>query len=78
MPPSIHNKAEEAYHLEEGSPVKGPKHPIDADDALKALNEYADGSIELDPETERRILRKIDMNLMPVMLDALSDQFTKG
>lgn len=41
------------------------KHDIDADEALKAVT-GADGNIHIDEETNRRLLRKIDLNLMPV------------
>jgi hypothetical protein len=45
------------------------KHTIDADVALEAFASYRDGAIiEIDEETNRRLLRKIDWNLMPVMI----------
>jgi hypothetical protein len=42
------------------------KHEIDADEALEAVEGREGEAIELDAETERRLLRKIDWNLMPV------------
>ncbi|KAL1311547.1 hypothetical protein AAFC00_001667 [Neodothiora populina] len=43
------------------------EHATDADEAMKAFME-ADGQVlELDEETNKRILRKIDWNLMPLM-----------
>jgi len=45
------------------------KHTQDADVALEAFASYRDGSvIVIDEETNRRLLRKIDWNLMPVMV----------
>jgi ACS family allantoate permease-like MFS transporter len=43
------------------------KHDIDADEAMKAVTSGAD-NIVIDEETNRRLLRKIDLNLMPVGL----------
>jgi ACS family allantoate permease-like MFS transporter len=44
------------------------KHTIDPDEALGAFSSYGDGAIiEIDEATNRRLLRKIDWNLMPVM-----------
>lgn len=40
-------------------------HEIDADEAMKAINSGAD-NIVIDEETNKRLLRKIDLNLMPV------------
>ena len=42
------------------------KHSIDADDALKAFASHQGQVIHLDEETNRRLLRKIDWNIMPV------------
>lgn len=48
------------------------KHSHDADEALKAF-EGRDGQIiELDEATNRRLLRRIDWNLMPVSLRPLN------
>ncbi|KAK0391468.1 hypothetical protein NLU13_0969 [Sarocladium strictum] len=41
-------------------------HEIDADEAMKAINSGAD-NIVIDEETNKRLLRKIDLNLMPLM-----------
>lgn len=41
---------------------------IDADEALQVVTGYNADAIQLDAETERRLLRKIDRNLMPVLL----------
>ncbi|OCK81997.1 membrane transporter [Lepidopterella palustris CBS 459.81] len=43
------------------------KHSHDADAALKAFAGYEGQVIEIDEETNRRLLRKIDMNLMPIL-----------
>ncbi|PON29927.1 major facilitator superfamily transporter [Trichoderma gamsii] len=46
---------------------KGEVVEIDADDALNAVAGLDAATLQLDEETERRLLRKIDMNLMPLM-----------
>ena len=56
----------EPISLEDGSapPKQVLKHSHDADEAMKAFSE---GEVEiLDEETNRRLLRKIDLNIMPV------------
>jgi ACS family allantoate permease-like MFS transporter len=40
--------------------------PNDGDEALKAFRGHEGETIELTPEAERKLLRKIDLNLMPV------------
>ena len=47
-------------------PEKILKHSHDADAALKALAGYEGTVIEMDEATNKRLLRKIDMHLMPV------------
>ena len=42
------------------------KHSHDADAALKAFAGYEGTVIEIDEVTNKRLLRKIDMHLMPV------------
>ena len=42
------------------------EHEIDADEAMKAIISHEGESFQLDAETERRLLRKIDLHLMPV------------
>lgn len=56
----------EAGALKEGHiPNKVLQHANDADDAMKA---FADGqTIHIDEATNKRLLRKIDWNLMPIM-----------
>ena len=51
-------------HVEE----KILKHSHDADAAMKAFEGYEGQTLELSEETNRRLLRKIDMHLMPVSL----------
>ncbi|KAL7943561.1 major facilitator superfamily domain-containing protein [Trichoderma barbatum] len=46
---------------------KGELVEIDADEALKAIAGLDTAAVQLDEETERRLLRKIDWNLMPLM-----------
>lgn len=43
------------------------EHAGDADDAMKAFTQAQGDIVELDEETNRRLLRKIDWNLMPMM-----------
>lgn len=43
------------------------EHSHDADAALKAFASYEGSVIEIDKETNKRLLRKIDWHLMPVM-----------
>ena len=45
----------------------GIKHHIDADEALRAFSGLDPDRLVLDAETERRLLRKIDLNIMPVL-----------
>ena len=42
--------------------------PSDGDEALKAFEGHDGETIVLTPDVERKLLRKIDMNLMPVSL----------
>jgi ACS family allantoate permease-like MFS transporter len=42
--------------------------PNDGDEALKAFVGHEGETIVLTPELERKLLRKIDLNLMPVCL----------
>ena len=44
------------------------KHANDADDAMKAFAGHEGEMLVLDEATNKRLLRKIDMNLMPVCL----------
>ena len=41
-------------------------HGLDADEALKAFIGHEGESIVLDEATNKRLLRKIDLNIMPV------------
>ena len=42
------------------------KHSNDADEAMKAYSDHEGGIIALDESTKKRLLRKIDMNILPV------------
>lgn len=48
------------------------KHSHDADAAMKAFEGYEGQTLELSEETNRRLLRKIDLHLMPVSLACVS------
>lgn len=47
-------------------PDKVLKHSHDADEALKAFASHEGTVIEIDEATNKRLLRRIDWNLMPV------------
>lgn len=47
------------------------QHAADADEALKAFMSHPGEVIELDEATNKRLLRKIDWNLMPVRIPTL-------
>lgn len=49
-----------------GVAEKGEVIQLDADEALNAVAGLDSAALRLDEETERRLLRKIDWNLMPV------------
>jgi ACS family allantoate permease-like MFS transporter len=49
-----------------GVAEKGEVIQLDADEALNAVAGLDTAALRLDEETERRLLRKIDWNLMPV------------
>ena len=44
------------------------KHSHDADEALKAFASHSGQVLEIDEATNKRLLRQIDWNLMPVSL----------
>lgn len=43
------------------------KHRTDADEAMKAFEELQGEAIELDEATNRRLVRTIDLHIMPIM-----------
>ena len=43
------------------------KHAHDADEGMKAINEFHGEPITIDTETNRRLLRQIDWHLIPIM-----------
>lgn len=55
--------------IRSGSVVDGKilEHANDGDEALKAFMEAQGQVIEIDEATNKRLLRKIDWNLMPIM-----------
>jgi hypothetical protein len=60
--------SEEAIRNGSVNPETILKHAIDGDEALKAFANYHGSVIHIDEATNKRLLRKIDMNLMPVCL----------
>lgn len=56
-------------------------NPEDADDALKAFRDHDGEVIEMDEATNRRLVRIIDRNIMPVGLSrqlSMVDGFANG
>lgn len=43
------------------------KHAHDADEAMKAISELHGETITIDEETNKRLLRRIDWHIMPIM-----------
>jgi ACS family allantoate permease-like MFS transporter len=43
------------------------EHSHDADEAMKAFADMAGVNLEIDEATNKRLLRKIDFNLLPIM-----------
>lgn len=43
------------------------KHAHDADEAMKAIGELHGETITIDEETNKRLLRRIDWHIMPIM-----------
>lgn len=58
---------ERAAVASEDGPSEGIfHHKIDADEALQAFAGHEGEYVEIDEATNRRLLRKIDLNIMPV------------
>lgn len=51
---------------EKTAPESILEHGLDADDALKAFMGHEGEQVELDEATNKKLLRKIDFNIMPV------------
>ena len=71
--PSPVGLEKEPIHIEDGHapPAKVLKHSQDADEAMKA---FEDGRVEvIDEATNRRLLRTIDLHLMPVRCNGVSN-----
>jgi hypothetical protein len=58
------------------NPSKLRRHANDADEAMKAFVGHEGQFVELTPEIEKKLLRKIDMNLMPVPFPRLGNILT--
>lgn len=43
------------------------KHAHDADEAMKAISELHGEVVTIDPETNKRLLRRIDWHMIPIM-----------
>lgn len=60
----------QAEDIEPGAVLGGPADGADADEAYKVLAAGRDGDgalLTMTPEEERRLLRKIDLHLMPLL-----------
>lgn len=49
-----------------GAPEKVLQHSNDADEAMKAFEGHEGEVLVMDEATNKRLLRKIDLNIMPV------------
>ena len=58
----------EAYRRGSGAPEKVLKHANDADEAMKAFEGHEGEAIVIDETTNKRLLGKIDLNIMPVRM----------
>lgn len=58
----------EAYRRGSGALEKVLKHAHDADEAMKAFEGHEGEAIVIDEATNRRLLGKIDLNIMPVRM----------
>ena len=65
--PEKHGKPREDQSFRASEETQLPRYDQDADEALKAFDGYEGESLVVDEETNRRLLRKIDLNLMPLM-----------
>lgn len=73
--PELEKKVPPAYAdaIRRGSvPEEILKHSHDADEALKAVQLHEGQVLVLDEATNKRILRRIDYNLLPVCVDCLA------
>lgn len=57
----------EAVRRGSGAPKKVLKHSNDADDAMKAFEGHDGEILVVDEATNKRLLRKIDLNIIPVL-----------
>ena len=64
LPPDV----EKAPEVAGEAPIIILKHANDADEAMKAFSGYEGDILVLDEATNKRLLRKIDLHLMPVNL----------
>ncbi|MCJ1239140.1 hypothetical protein MMC14_007133 [Varicellaria rhodocarpa] len=62
LPPDV----EKAPEVPGEAPIMILKHANDADEAMKAFSGYEGDILVLDEATNKRLLRKIDLHLMPV------------
>ena len=52
--------------IDDGAPSVLLKHSYDADEAMKAFEDHEGEVLELDEATSKKLLKKIDLNIMPV------------
>ena len=61
IPPDV----EKAPEVTDEAPITILKHGTDADEAMKAFSGHEGEVLVLDEATNKRLLRKIDLHLMP-------------
>ena len=71
---SASREIEEGLHPadDKAAPEAIVKHSYDADEAMKAFEGLDGQELVLDEQTNRRLLRKIDQNIMPVKVPQMS------
>jgi len=57
------------------SPFTGKRHEIDADEAMKVALQLKEKGIELDEETDRKLTRKLYLNVFPLICFLYACQF---
>ena len=54
--------------IDDGAPpAKVLKHSHDADEAMKAFEDYEGEAMVIDEATNKRLLKQIDFNIMPLL-----------
>ena len=67
-PSPIQDEEKEAVRRGSGAPEKVLKHANDADEAMKAFEGHEGEAMFIDEATNKRLLGRIDLNIMPVRI----------